>query len=75
VLVESIAADAIPEGSYALRLEEIAKAHEGVGIGSYPHFSGAGVRNEIVLRSRDAARLSAAAAQVRALIAQLRAGA
>jgi molybdenum cofactor synthesis domain-containing protein len=75
IMVESVEAGGIPEGSYALRLEEIARAHEGVGIGSYPHFSGAGVRNEIVLRSRDAARLSAAAAQVRALIAQLRAGA
>lgn len=69
--VELIEAGGIPEGSYAHGLEEIARAHEGVSIGSYPHFSGAGVRNQIVLRSRDAGRLAAAAAQVRALLAGL----
>lgn len=75
ILVESLDAGGIPEGSYAMRLEEIARAHEGVSIGSYPHFSGAGVRNQIVLRSRDAARLASATAAVRALLADLSADA
>ncbi len=71
ILVESIEAGAIPEGRYALRLEEIARAYEGVSIGSYPNFSGLGVRNQIVLRSRDAARLALAADAVRALLTEL----
>jgi molybdenum cofactor synthesis domain-containing protein len=74
ILVESIDAGAIPEGGYAMRLEEIARAHQGVSIGSYPSFSSAGVRNQIVLRGRDAARLSRAADEVRALLAELAAG-
>jgi molybdenum cofactor synthesis domain-containing protein len=68
---ETIDAGAIPEGSYAAGLEEIARAHEGVSIGSYPSFSGAGVRNQIVLRSRDPAQLATASASVRALLAAL----
>lgn len=71
VLVEAIEAGSLPEGAYALRLEEIAQAHAQVSIGSYPTFSGTGVRNQIVLRSRDAARLSAAAQAVRALLSEL----
>jgi molybdenum cofactor synthesis domain-containing protein len=71
VLVETVDAQGVTEGSYAMRLEEIARAHEGVSIGSYPNFSGQGVRNQIVLRSRDAARLAAATEAVRALLAEL----
>ncbi|WP_457798549.1 competence/damage-inducible protein A [Methylocystis sp. S23] len=71
VQVETIEAGAIPEGSYAMKLEEIARAHDGVSIGSYPHFSAAGIRNQIVLRSRNAASLAAASAAVRALLAAL----
>ena len=71
IMVESLDAGGIPEGSYAMRLEEIARAHPGVSIGSYPHFSGAGVRNQIVLRSRDAERLAQAAQSVCALLADL----
>jgi molybdopterin-biosynthesis enzyme MoeA-like protein len=71
MLVETIHAGAIPEGSYAMRLEEIARLHEGVSIGSYPNFSGQGVRNQIVLRSRDAGRLASAATAVQALLAGL----
>ena len=40
-------------------------------VGSYPSFSSAGVRNQIVLRSRDGAELEAATQEVRALIARL----
>lgn len=71
VLVESVAAGAIPEGTYAAGLEEIVRAHPDVSIGSYPSFTSDGVRNQIVLRSRDATALSGAVARVRALIDDL----
>jgi len=71
ILVETIAAGAISEGSYAAPLEEIARAREGVSIGSYPSFSSAGVRNQIVLRSRDAEALARAAEEVRRLLDDL----
>jgi molybdenum cofactor synthesis domain-containing protein len=71
VLVETVDAQGVTEGSYAMQLEEIARAHEGVSIGSYPHFSSQGVRNQIVLRSREQARLEAATNAVRALLAEL----
>jgi molybdenum cofactor synthesis domain-containing protein len=69
--VETVEAGAIPEGAYAARLEALARAHDGVSMGSYPHFSGAGVRNQIVLRSHDPAALSRAADEVRALVVEL----
>ncbi len=71
ILAETVEAGAIHEGSYALRLEEIAHAHKSVSIGSYPQFTAEGVRNQIVLRSRDAAGLAAATSAVRALLVEL----
>lgn len=71
VLVETIEAGAIPEGSYAKGLEDIARAHETVSIGSYPSFTSEGFRNQIVLRSRNAGGLAAATQAVRALLEQL----
>ena len=71
VLVETIDAGALPEGRYAAPLAEIAAAHGAVSIGSYPTFSSAGVRNQIVLRCRDAALLERGADAVRALVAGL----
>jgi molybdenum cofactor synthesis domain-containing protein len=71
ILAESIEAGAIPEGNYAMRLEEIARTHERVSIGSYPQFSSAGIRNQIVLRSRDATSLAQAAQAVRDMLADL----
>ncbi|HMK88552.1 MAG TPA: molybdopterin-binding protein [Methylocystis sp.] len=71
VLVETVAAGAIPEGRYSEGLAAIAAAEPEVSIGSYPQFSSEGVRNEIVLRARDAARLAAAAHSVRGLLAEL----
>lgn len=68
VLVETIAAGSIPEGAYAAGLEEIARACAGVSIGSYPSFTSDGVRNQIVLRSREEMALTQAAALVRGLI-------
>ena len=55
----------------AIALEEIARAHPSVSIGSYPHFSAAGVRNQIVLRGRDAEALVIAARKVRDLLSSL----
>lgn len=72
VLVETVLAGDIPEGRYSAGLAAIAAVEAEVSIGSYPHFSSDGVRNEIVLRARDAARLEAATAAVQRLIADLR---
>jgi molybdenum cofactor synthesis domain-containing protein len=71
VLVETIEADAIPEGRYAKDLTALAARFEEVSIGSYPQFSSAGVRNQIVLRARDASKLSAAAAATREMLSTL----
>jgi molybdenum cofactor synthesis domain-containing protein len=71
VLVETIEANAIPEGRYAKDLAALAARYEEVSIGSYPHFSSAGVRNQIVLRARDASKLGAAAAATREMISRL----
>jgi molybdenum cofactor synthesis domain-containing protein len=71
VLVETVDANGVPEGSYAAGLEEIARGHEGVSVGSYPSFTSGGIRNQIVLRSRDATLLAGAAQAARALIASL----
>ncbi|HEY8214743.1 MAG TPA: molybdopterin-binding protein [Methylocystis sp.] len=71
VLVETVEANGVPEGSYAAGLEEIARGHEGVSVGSYPSFTSGGIRNQIVLRSRDATLLARAAQAARALIASL----
>jgi len=71
VLVETIEANAIPEGRYANDLAALAARFEDVSIGSYPHFSSAGVRNQIVLRARDASKLGAAAAATREMISRL----
>lgn len=74
VLVAAVEAGAAPEGAYAAALEEIARAHATVSVGSYPTFTSAGVRNQIVLRSRDATALAAATEAARAMIAALLAG-
>jgi molybdenum cofactor synthesis domain-containing protein len=71
VLVETVEAGGVPEGAYAGRLEEIARAYPCVSVGSYPSFTSAGIRNQIVLRSRDAEALAKAAAAARSLIAEL----
>ena len=71
MLVETILAGNIPEGRYAKGLAALAAADSAVSIGSYPHFSSQGVRNEIVLRSRDADRLETAAKAVQKLLLSL----
>jgi molybdopterin-biosynthesis enzyme MoeA-like protein len=71
ILVETIDADSVPEGRYADRLAEIATRRPDVSIGSYPSFSSAGVRNQLVLRGRNESELRSAVEETRALIAEL----
>lgn len=68
VIAETIDARGLPEGRYASALAEIDKAHPDVSIGSYPSFTGAGFRNQIVVRGRDRAAIDAAMTDIRALL-------
>jgi molybdenum cofactor synthesis domain-containing protein len=60
----------VPEGDLAAPLAAVAAAHPAVRIGSYPFFRG-GLGATLVIRSADRAALSAAAAAVRAMLADL----
>jgi molybdenum cofactor synthesis domain-containing protein len=71
--VEPIDASGVPEGIYAEGLGTIAKEHARVTIGSYPSFSAAGFKNQIVVRGKDSAEVAAAVRAVESLLAQLRA--
>jgi molybdenum cofactor synthesis domain-containing protein len=73
MLSETIDAAGLPEGIYAAGLSEVAAAHPGVSVGSYPSFSAAGFTNQIVARSRDADLLAAATAAIRRMVTQLHA--
>jgi molybdenum cofactor synthesis domain-containing protein len=73
MIVETVEAENLPEGIYAAGLAEIAKDHAGVSIGSYPSFSVAGFRNQIVVRGKDPAAVTAAVQAVHDLIRRLRA--
>jgi molybdenum cofactor synthesis domain-containing protein len=75
IQVVTLDAGGLPEGVYGTALGEVAKAHPGVSIGSYPSFLQGTFRNQIVLRSRDAGLLAGAEQDVNALLAQLRADA
>ncbi|MDP3257623.1 MAG: molybdopterin-binding protein [Bosea sp. (in: a-proteobacteria)] len=57
------------EGDIGTALAEVAKAHPGVSIGSYPFFSETGPDTNVVVRSRDPEALAAAMAAVKAMIA------
>jgi molybdenum cofactor synthesis domain-containing protein len=73
MLSETVRADA-REGDIGSELGEIAKAHPGVSIGSYPFFDdGMGPNTNVVMRARDLAKLAAAKAAVEAMLAQVRA--
>ena len=72
MVAESIDAEGLPEGAYAAGLGALAKAHPDVSIGSYPSFSPDGIRNQIVVRGKDAARVAAARVAVVALVAELK---
>jgi molybdenum cofactor synthesis domain-containing protein len=73
MLSQTIDAGSLPEGVYGGALAEVAKAHPGVSIGSYPSFTAAGFRNQIVVRCTDGEAMAAAAAAVEAALATLRA--
>lgn len=71
VLARSVDAAGLGEGIYATGLAALAAEHPAVSIGSYPAFHSGGFRNQIVLRSRDAAALEVAEKAVIALVAGL----
>jgi molybdenum cofactor synthesis domain-containing protein len=71
MIAESIDAHGLPEGIYAKALGEIAAAHPGVSIGSYPSFINGGFRNQIVVRGKDAAAVAAAVMAIQSAVAGL----
>jgi molybdenum cofactor synthesis domain-containing protein len=73
MVVETIEAENLPEGVYAAGLSGIAGDHPAVSIGSYPSFSPAGFRNQIVVRGKDPEAVAAAADAVRGLVLRLQA--
>jgi molybdenum cofactor synthesis domain-containing protein len=73
MIVETVEAGNLPEGLYAQGLSEIAQAHAGVTIGSYPAFSITGFNNQIVVRGKDPDAVAQAAMAVRDLVARLKA--
>ena len=74
LLSESVRAD-LREGDIGGPLGEIAKAHPGTMIGSYPFQDDGGRPNtNLVIRSRDPQKLAAAKAAVEAMLTQVRAG-
>jgi molybdenum cofactor synthesis domain-containing protein len=75
MLSRSVAAG-MGEGRIAAKLGAVQKAHPDTMIGSYPTFDAAtGHTTVIVVRSRDEAKLVAAEAAVRAIIAEINSGA
>ena len=68
MLVETLAADEVPEGAYAAGLGAIAREHPQLSIGSYPSLVEGRFRNQIVLRGRDGAAVAEASAKVAALL-------
>jgi molybdenum cofactor synthesis domain-containing protein len=73
MLSETIRAD-LREGDIGTELGEIAQAHAEVTIGSYPYFDDKfGPNTNVVIRSRDPARLAAAKAAVEDMLAAVKA--
>ncbi|WP_457090029.1 competence/damage-inducible protein A [Microvirga sp. P5_D2] len=72
MIIETIEAEGLAEGIYAEGLAQIATAHPGVSIGSYPSFSTAGFRNQIVVRGKDSAEVAAAKAAIHDLLWRLK---
>jgi molybdenum cofactor synthesis domain-containing protein len=74
MMSESVRADA-REGDIGTELGQIAKAHPDVIIGSYPfQDEKRGPKTNVVLRSRDPAKLAAAKAAVEEMLVRVRAG-
>jgi molybdopterin-biosynthesis enzyme MoeA-like protein len=61
----------LPEGAYATPLSDVAKANPDVIIGSYPSFQDGRFRNQIVVRSKDGAKLQAAITAVSDMLKSL----
>jgi molybdenum cofactor synthesis domain-containing protein len=72
IVAETIEAGGIPEGRYGGALGEIAAAHAGVSIGSYPAFRDGAFRNQIVVRGKDPAAIAGARAAIEAMLAAMR---
>ena len=73
MLSDSVRADA-REGDIGTELGEVAKAHPDVTIGSYPFFDDkSGPNTNVVVRSRDAAKLAAAKTAVERMLAAVKA--
>lgn len=73
MLAETVDAGGLPEGVYAAGLAEVAKAHPGVSIGSYPSFREGRFQNQIVLRGKDGALVAVAKEAVTRFLAGLKA--
>lgn len=72
MLSETVRADA-REGDIGTQLGEIAKAHPGTSIGSYPFFDDGGPNTNVVIRARDPQMLGAAKADVEKMLQTVRA--
>ena len=73
MMSETIKGD-VREGDIGTELGEIAKLHPNVSIGSYPFFDEkSGPNTNLVIRSRDAGHLTAARADVEAMLTRVRA--
>ena len=70
--VESIEANAVPEGIYGDALGRIAAENPAVSIGSYPSFKDGRFMNQIVVRGKEAAAVKAARAAVEAMLVAIR---
>jgi molybdenum cofactor synthesis domain-containing protein len=71
LIVETIDCGKLTEGLYTTALAEVAKAHHGVSIGSYPSFHQGGFRSQIVIRGRDLVEVEAAKAAVNTMLAEI----
>jgi molybdenum cofactor synthesis domain-containing protein len=70
MMTANVEAGALPEGRYGDALRAVAEAHPETSIGSYPSYNEGRFRNQIVVRSRDAAALEQARAAVEAMLAK-----
>ena len=72
MIIETIEAEGLAEGIYAEGLSQVASSYPSVSIGSYPSFSTAGFRNQIVVRGKDPQTVADAAAAIRDLLGRLK---
>jgi len=70
--VASVDAGGVPEGRYGDALGRIALANPAVSIGSYPSFKDGRFNNQIVVRGKEEAAVTAAKAAVETMLAGMR---